>query len=111
MLPFLLFEEAILTLRRSKGPLGSAAAYGRIKKQRMERTVKEEDAYTCLQILNEMTARGLEFLPVDSIVPHATRYLPENGKLRLPFCSLKGLGKRCSEFDGSGSTGRLSFMR
>lgn len=64
-----------------------------LKNKGMERTVKEEDAYTCLQVINEMAARGLEFLPVDLYRSHATRYLPENGKLRLPFCSLKGLGE------------------
>ncbi|MCI5800599.1 MAG: PolC-type DNA polymerase III [Oscillospiraceae bacterium] len=58
----------------------------------MERTAKEDEQYTNLQTINEMLARGYEFLPVDLFRSHATRYLPEDGKIRLPFCSLKGLG-------------------
>ncbi len=58
-----------------------------------ERTVKEEDQYTTLQVVNEIMARGLEFLPIDIYKSDATRYIPENGKIRLPFASLKGIGE------------------
>ena len=58
-----------------------------------ERTTKEEDQLNTLQIVNEMMARGLEFLPVDLYISSGTRYTVEDGKIRLPFCSLKGLGE------------------
>ena len=57
-----------------------------------ERTAKEEEQYSSLQIVNEMLARGFSFLPVDLFRSHATKYQVEEGKIRLPFNALKGLG-------------------
>ena len=58
-----------------------------------ERTAKEESQLTTYQILYEMLARGLEFLPVDLYKSDAVRYRLEDGKIRLSFNSLKGLGE------------------
>lgn len=55
-------------------------------------TAKEENTYTSLQVVNEMMARGIEFLPVDMYVSHASTYLLEDGKIRLPFSALAGAG-------------------
>ena len=62
-----------------------------------EATKKEEDAYNTLQVINEALCRGISFLPVDLYVSDAYKYQMEDGKIRLPFSSLKGLGGAAAE--------------
>ena len=61
-----------------------------------EATKKEKDIYNNLLIFNEMMARGIEVLPIDLKNSHAMKYLPENGKMRLPFGSLSGVGEKAA---------------
>ena len=58
-----------------------------------EASAKEESAYATFQIVNEMLARGIEVLPVDLYQSDAKKYLVEDGKIRLPFSSLAGVGE------------------
>lgn len=61
-----------------------------------EATAKEKDQYTALQVVNEMMARGVELLPVDIYKSQATSYLLENGKIRMPFGALSGIGENAA---------------
>lgn len=58
-----------------------------------EASAKEEAAYSTFQIVNEMLARGIEVLPVDLYKSDARRFLVQDGKIRLPFLSLAGVGE------------------
>lgn len=58
-----------------------------------EASAKEEAAYATFQIINEMLARGIEVLPIDLYQSDARKYLVEDGKIRLPFSSLAGVGE------------------
>lgn len=57
-----------------------------------DRTKKESDLLDTLMIVNEMLSRGLEFLPIDIYQSHASRYQVENGKIRIPFSAIPGIG-------------------
>ncbi|MFQ8997306.1 PolC-type DNA polymerase III [Allofournierella massiliensis] len=60
---------------------------------REERKAKDEDIQVSLQLVNEMLARGYEFLPIQLGKSRATQYVVEDDKVRLPFASLKGVGE------------------
>ena len=63
-----------------------------IKAKGKEASPKENAVYNNLLIFNEMMARGIEILPIDLHKSHAAKYLPEDGKMRLPFGALPGVG-------------------
>ncbi len=67
-----------------------------IRAKGKEATPKETDVYNKLLIINEMLSRGLEILPIDLHKSHATHYLLEDGKMRLPFCALSGVGEKAA---------------
>ena len=60
---------------------------------KIEKKAKDEDIQVSLQLVNEMLARGYEFLPIELGKSMASKYQVEDGKVRLPFTALKGVGE------------------
>ena len=68
-----------------------------IKQKGNEATKKELDVYENMLIFNEMYERGLEVLPISLQKSHAKKFLVEDGKMRLPFGALGGVGEKAAE--------------
>ncbi len=60
-------------------------------------SAKDEDTVTVMQMVREMYARGISFLPVDIYASESFVFKPEGGKIRLPLSSLNGLGETAAE--------------
>ena len=60
-------------------------------------TQKEKSMVSTLNLINECYARGIRFLPVNYFKSDAFAYVPEDGKIRLPFNSLAGVGENAAK--------------
>ena len=67
------------------------------KLNKFERTAKDDDTYTLLELVYEMRARGIDFLPVDLYKSCADEFLIQDGKIRPPFNRLPGVGGAAAE--------------
>ncbi len=67
-----------------------------IKAKGRDASAKELAVYENMLIFNEMMARGIEILPIDLKKSHAVKYMPEDGKMRLPFGALGGVGDKAA---------------
>ena len=79
---------------------GKSAVRARIEELKAlgnDRTKKESDLYDILLITNEMMSRGYDFLPIDLYKSHATEYLIEDGKIRIPFGAIPGVGENAAK--------------
>ena len=60
-------------------------------------SAKEKGDLATLQIVNEMLARKIEVLPINIYKSEAKKFVIEDGKLRLPFSSMPGVGEAAAE--------------
>ncbi len=68
-----------------------------LKRKGFDQSAKEKQMFPFYQVINEMLTRGIELLPVDLYQSDAKRYRIEDGKIRLPFGSLDGVGEAAAE--------------
>lgn len=60
-------------------------------------TAKDNDEATVLEVAYEMYARGYEFLPARLGKSQAKKFICDEGKVRLPFRALEGIGDTAAE--------------
>ncbi len=60
-------------------------------------SAKEAEEYSTLLLVDEAMARSVKFLPVDLYKSGAFEFLPENGKIRVPFNAIPGLGDEAAK--------------
>ncbi|MDO4521870.1 MAG: PolC-type DNA polymerase III [Eubacteriales bacterium] len=67
------------------------------KKRKDTLTKKEEDTYKDMKSVQEMYARGFEFMPIDLTRAAASRFQIIDGKLMPSLSTIDGLGDRAAE--------------
>jgi DNA polymerase-3 subunit alpha (Gram-positive type) len=67
------------------------------KKPKEEVSGAEEDALRDMRLVEEMYARGLEFLPIDLYQADDLNCLIIDGKIMPPFCSIEGVAGKAAE--------------
>jgi DNA polymerase-3 subunit alpha (Gram-positive type) len=82
-----------------QGHLAIRAKIADIKSKINQKTAsaKEKSELDTLQIINEMFCRKIEVLPVDIYKSSATKFEVEDGKIRLPFASVDGVGENAAK--------------
>ena len=68
-----------------------------INEKGKEASAAEKDMIPIWQLVIEFYARGLEFLPPRIYKSKAKTFVPEDGKLRIPYSALPGLGEKAAE--------------
>lgn len=67
------------------------------KKPKEEISGAEEDAMRDMRLVEEMYARGLEFMPIDIYRADDINCLIIDGKIMPPFCSIEGVAGKAAE--------------
>ncbi len=86
------FESSMV----ERGKRGVLDRIAEIEEKGNDATQKEKDMITALQMAYECLARGIEFLPVDLMKSDSFKFLPEDGKIRMPFSSIDGIGENAA---------------
>ena len=97
----LAFYAAVLSVRGEDfDPMAALAGISTVRSKMdalrakgNERTAKEHGEFAALHLTCEMLARGVSFLTVDLYKSDAYLYKIEDGRIRLPFSALKGVGE------------------
>ena len=76
----------------SKGKEAVKTLLQMIRNKGKEASNAEKDKETIMMIVYEAMVRGIEFLPIDIYKSTADSYEPEDGKIRMPFAALAGVG-------------------
>ena len=58
-----------------------------------DRTAKEDDLLTTLEVCYEFYLRGFDFAPIDLYESHATKFIIKDDRLLPPFVAVSGLGE------------------
>ncbi len=58
---------------------------------------KDKDQISDMRIVQEMYARGFEFLPIDIYRAHSRHFQIIDGKLMPPFTSIEGMGEKAAD--------------
>ncbi len=61
-----------------------------------EASPKEQASIPVLHLVDEMFARGMKFLPINIQKSEASAFVPEDGRIRMPFSALAGLGENAA---------------
>lgn len=62
-----------------------------------EMSQKEKNVLTILEVVNEMYARGIKFVPIDIYKSSASKFEILDGQIRPPLDSLQGLGTNAAQ--------------
>ncbi len=84
--------DAVAAVQGKKAVKDRMNEFNAKKKANQPVTAKEESTYVVNQLVIEMLARGYEFLPVDLYKSDWRVYKIEDGKIRLPFSAIDGIG-------------------
>ena len=80
---------------------GYDVAYSKLKeltkRVKEDKSKKDENLLASLQIVCEILARGIKFAPIEIGISKAKEYVIEDGKIMLPYLSLKGIGETAAE--------------
>ena len=68
-----------------------------LRRKGENKTDREKDIFRDMRIVEELYARGFEFLPIDIYKSKGTKFIVEDGKLRPCFTSIEGLGESVAE--------------
>jgi DNA polymerase III alpha subunit (gram-positive type) len=80
-----------------KGPERASRELARITALGKEATAKEKNSLTTLELVLEMYARGITFLPIDIYASRQSRFIPTEQGILPPLMTLAGLGGNAAQ--------------